>query len=83
MLTTQTAKWSVIFDMPQKSYRSEAQKRADHKYEVKRLETQFRFGGKCSEEEKNRIKRLMLRHGLTEKALIFKAIEVLESQEIK
>lgn len=83
MLTTQAAKWSAIFDMAKKSNRSEAQKRADNKYEAKRLETQFRFGGKCSEEEKNKIKQLMLRYGLTEKALIFKAIETLESQEIK
>ena len=53
--------------------RSTAQAAADNRYESKRA-SQPRFGGRCSEEEKQLLSDLCKEDGLTEKELIFAAV---------
>ena len=57
-----------------KKKRSDAQTAADDRYETKRASQQKRFGGRCSEEEKQLLSDLCKEKGLNEKELIFEAI---------
>ena len=57
-----------------KKERSDAQAAADDRYETKRANQQKRFGGRCSEEEKELLLHLSKQRGLNEKDLIFKAV---------
>lgn len=57
-----------------KKERSTAQAAADERYESKRANQQKRFGGRCSEEEKQLLSDLCEEGGLTEKELIFTAL---------
>lgn len=57
-----------------KKERSEAQTAADDRYETKRAIQQKRFGGRCTEEEKQLLIDLCKDKGLTEKELIFEAV---------
>ncbi len=54
--------------------RSTAQSAADERYETKRATQQKRFGGRCSEEEKQLLIDLCKDKGLNEKELIFEAV---------
>lgn len=56
-----------------KKKRSDAQTAADDRYESKRA-SQPRFGGRCSEEEKQLLSDLCKEDGLSEKELIFTAL---------
>ncbi len=57
-----------------KTVRSTAQAAADDRYESKRASQQKRFGGRCSEEEKQLLSDLCKENGLNEKELIFAAL---------
>ncbi len=57
-----------------KKKRSDAQTAADDRYETKRASQQKRFGGRCSEEEKQLLSDLCKEKGLNEKELIFEAV---------
>lgn len=57
-----------------KKKRSDAQTAADDRYETKRASQQKRFGGRCTEEEKQLLIDLCKDKGLTEKKLIFEAV---------
>lgn len=57
-----------------KKERSTAQAAADERYESKRANQQKRFGGRCSEEEKQLLSDLCKEEGLNEKELIFTAV---------
>ena len=57
-----------------KKERSTAQAAADDRYEIKRANQQKRFGGRCSEDEKQLLSDLCKEKGLNEKELIFTAL---------
>lgn len=57
--------------------RSGSQAAADARYEAKRAKAP-RFGGRCTEEEKDLLSCLSARENLSEKELIFKALKFFE-----
>ena len=57
--------------------RNASQRAADGRYEPKRAGAP-RFGGRCSEDEKELLTRLASEEGLSEKELIFKALRYFE-----
>lgn len=57
--------------------RNASQRAADGRYEPKRAGAP-RFGGRCSEDEKELLTRLASEEGLSEKDLIFKALRYFE-----
>ncbi len=57
--------------------RSKSQVAADVRYEAKRADAP-RFGGRCSAKEKQLLTRLSEAEGISEKELIFKALEIFE-----
>ena len=59
-----------------KPTRSVAQLAADERYETKRARKFKRFGGRCSEQEKDSINSILSRSGIeTEKELIMTALD--------
>jgi len=57
--------------------RTPSQAAADGRYELKRAGAP-RFGGRCSEDEKELLTRLASEEGLSEKELIFKTLRYFE-----
>ncbi|MBO2558920.1 hypothetical protein [Shewanella algae] len=57
--------------------RNASQRAADGRYEPKRAGAP-RFGGRCSEDEKELLTRLASEEGLSEKELIFKTLRYFE-----
>jgi hypothetical protein len=57
--------------------RSKSQAAADERYEAKRAAAP-RFGGRCTDEEKQLLIRLSKAEGVSEKELIFKALKIFE-----
>ena len=65
-----------IFSLKRK--RSDSQIAADNVYEVKRAEKEKRYGGRCSNEQKEQLNRLKILHDCDEKSVVFKALDFFE-----
>ena len=65
--------------MEDKKERTNARKKAESKYDKKREELP-RFGGRCSDAQKEQLKRLSSAEGITEKELVFKSLDYYESK---
>lgn len=62
--------------------RGQAQLAADVRYEVKRAE-QPRYGGRCSQDEKDLLSRLACEQAISEKELVFKALRFFDENHKK